>query len=98
MLHHISVTFHSAALALLLLAPPLAGAQTSTGTGSPPKSLVVTGSSTVYPLMRDIVRRFERSNPGVSIAIRSGGSGKGIADLRAGLSDIAMLSRQLADN
>ena len=62
------------------------------------RPLVVTGSSTIYPLMTDIVRRFESLNSGVSIEVRSGGSGKGIAELRAEVSDIAMVSRQLADN
>ena len=77
-----------AGLAVLLLLPLVAGAQT----------LVVTGSSTIYPLMVDIVRRFESVNPGVSIEVRSGGSAKGIADLRAGTSDIGMVSRQLAES
>jgi phosphate transport system substrate-binding protein len=85
-------------LALLLLMPPLAAAQTSSGKGAPPRSLVVSGSSTIFPLMTDIVRRFERLDPGVSIEVRSGGSGRGISDLRAGISDIAMVSRQLSDN
>jgi phosphate transport system substrate-binding protein len=98
MLRHIRVTLRSAALALLSLVSPLAGAQTSAGTSLPPRSLVVTGSSTVYPLMTDIIRRFEGLHPGVSIDVRSGGSAKGIADLRSGVSDIAMVSRQLADN
>src|SRR6266581_4574697 len=81
-----------------LFRSPLAGAQTSASTSLPPRSLVVTGSSTVYPLMTDIIRRFEGLHPGVSIDVRSGGSAKGIADLRGGVSDIAMVSRQLADN
>ena len=80
----------AAALALLVLVPALAGAQQ--------KTLVITGSTTVYPLMKDIVQRFERLNSGVTIDLSSGGSGKGMADLRAGVSDIAMLSRQLGDN
>ena len=74
----------------LLLLPALAHGQTS--------KLVISGSSTVYPLMVDIARRFESANPGVTIEVRSGGSGKGIADLRAGASDIGMVSRQLAEN
>jgi len=82
------MTARPAALALLLLVSPLAAAQT----------LVVSGSSTVYPLMTDIAQRFQSLNPGVKIDVRSGGSGKGIADLRAGASDIAMVSRQLAGN
>lgn len=76
-------------IGLLLLVPPLADAQTS---------LVVTGSSTIHPLMTDIARRFEQLNPGVSIDVRSGGTGKGITDLRSKVSDIAMVSRQLVDN
>jgi phosphate transport system substrate-binding protein len=75
--------------ALLLLVPLPAAAQ---------NALVVTGSSTVYPLMVDIVQRFKGSNPDVSIDLRSGGSGQGIADLRSGATDIAMVSRQLLDN
>jgi len=76
------------ALALLLLLAPHANAQ----------KLVVTGSSTIYPLMTDIAQRFVGLNPGVSIDIHSGGSGKGITDLRAGTADIAMVSRQLGGN
>jgi len=82
------------ALAWLLLASTLAGAQPSTEA----RPLVVTGSSTIYPLMLEIGRRFERLNPGVAIDVMSGGSGRGLADLRAGISDIAMVSRSLADN
>src|SRR5262245_61043249 len=78
----------SAALALLFLLAPQAHAQ----------KLVVTGSSTIYPLMTEIAQRFEGQNPGVSIEVRSGGSAKGIADLRGGAADIAMVSRQLAAN
>ena len=92
------VAFRSAGLAWLLLVSQLAGAQSTVGKSSPSRPLVVTGSSTMYPLMTDIARRFEQLTPGVSIDVRSAGSGKGIADLRAGVSDIAMVSRQLADN
>lgn len=79
------------AFALLLLVPLRVGAQAS-------KPLVVSGSSTIYPLMMDIVERFERLNANVSIEVRSGGSGRGVADLRGGEADIAMVSRQLAEN
>jgi phosphate transport system substrate-binding protein len=84
-----AAAFRLAIIAWLLLAPALAGAQ---------QRIVITGSTTIYPLMKDIVERFQSRNPGVSIELSSGGSGKGIADLRAGASDIAMLSRGLADN
>jgi len=63
-----------------------------------PSKLIVSGSSTIFPLMTEIARRFEGANPGVKVEVSSGGSGKGIADLRAGASDIAMVSRQLVEN
>ena len=76
------------ALSFLLLVPLLAGAQ----------ALVVTGSSTVSPLMIEVARRFEGLNPGVRIEVRSVGSAKGISDLRAGVADIGMVSRQLIES
>ena len=79
---------HLHLIALLLFLPSLCGAQT----------IVITGSPTMHPLMTDIVRRFQELNPAVTIDLRPGTSGKGIADLRAGTSDIAMISRQLAGN
>jgi phosphate transport system substrate-binding protein len=99
MLRLITVTLRSVALAGLLLAPALAGAQKAGGTASSSqKPIVVAGSSTVYPLMLEIVQRFKRANPRASIEVRSGGSAKGIADLRGGGAEIAMVSRQLLDN
>lgn len=80
-----------ALLGLFLLLPVLAGAQGHA-------TLVVSGSSTIYPLMQDIVERFHGSNPGVSVELHSGGTGKGIAGLRKGTVDMAMVSRQLADD
>lgn len=57
--------------------------------------LVLTGSSTVAPLAQEIARRYEQLHPGVRIDVQSGGSSRGIADVRAGLSDIGLVSRAL---
>ena len=57
--------------------------------------LIVTGSSTVAPVVAEIARRFEGANPEVRIDVQSGGSGKGIADTRNGIADIGMASRAL---
>jgi phosphate transport system substrate-binding protein len=81
------------AIALCAAGAPFAAAQPSPGH----TTLVVTGSSTVAPLMIDIARRFETANKGVTIEVRTVGSGKGISDLRAGLCDIAMVSRPMSD-
>lgn len=57
--------------------------------------LVITGSSTVAPLVTEIAKRFEQLHPEVRIDVQTGGSGKGIADARNGISDIGMASRPL---
>jgi phosphate transport system substrate-binding protein len=72
-------------------------AQPSGGAAAAHK-LTVSGASTLSPLVRDIARRFERLYPAVSVDVRSIGSAKGMAALRAGSTDIAMLSRQLLKN
>lgn len=57
--------------------------------------LTLTGSSTVAPLVSEIARRFEKLHPQVRIDVQTGGSGKGIADVRMGVADIGMASRLL---
>lgn len=60
-------------------------------------TLVITGSSTVAPLVAEMGRRFEASHPGVRVDVQTGGSSRGIADLRRGLAAVAMISRSLAE-
>jgi len=76
-------------LVLLLMAW---GCPDSRGTG---ERLVVTGSSTVAPLMAEIGKRFESERPGVRVDVQTGGSSRGIADVRGGLADVGMASRAL---
>ncbi len=59
------------------------------------RKLVLTGSSTVAPLAAEIAKRFESLHPGVRIDIQTGGSSRGVNDVRAQLSDIGMASRSL---
>ncbi len=65
------------------------------GASSSTDRLVITGSSTVAPLATEMAKRFEELHPGVRIDVQTGGSGKGIADVRAGVADIGMASRNL---
>jgi len=60
--------------------------------------LVITGSSTVAPLVGEIARRFESRNAGVRIDVQTGGSSRGIYDVRNGVADIGMVSRALKPN
>lgn len=57
--------------------------------------LIITGSSTVAPLAAEIGKRFEALHPDVRIDVQTGGSSRGIADVRQGLADIGMASRAL---
>lgn len=59
------------------------------------KKLILTGSSTVAPLVSEIAKRYESQHPGVRIDVQTGGSSRGIADTRRGLADIGMVSRSL---
>lgn len=59
--------------------------------------LLLTGSSTMAPLMTAVARRFESLHPGVSIEVQAGGSGRGISDARAGKANIGMVSRALME-
>ncbi|MFQ5425173.1 MAG: phosphate ABC transporter substrate-binding protein [Phycisphaerae bacterium] len=59
------------------------------------RKLVLTGSSTVAPLAAEIGKRFESLHPGVRVNVQTGGSSRGIADARQGLSDIGTVSRPL---
>jgi len=60
------------------------------------RTLVITGSSTVAPLMAEIARRFETQHPDVRIDVQTGGSSRGVADARRGVADIGMASRAAA--
>ncbi|MDV6033257.1 MAG: phosphate ABC transporter substrate-binding protein [Phycisphaera sp. RhM] len=69
---------------------------TQSGSSELSGQLTLTGSSTVAPLATEIAKRFEQQHPKVRIDVQTGGSGKGIADVRLGVADIGMASRPLA--
>lgn len=71
-----------------------------TACGQPPNSLAtqqltITGSSTVAPLMAELVARYEQTHPNSRIDVQTGGSTRGITDARAGIAQIGMVSRAL---
>jgi phosphate transport system substrate-binding protein len=63
-----------------------------------PAPITLTGSSTIAPLMSEIGPRFEQRHPGVRVDVQTGGTSRGIADVRGSLADIGMVSRDLADD
>jgi phosphate transport system substrate-binding protein len=59
---------------------------------------VITGASTIAPLAAELGKRFEERNRGVRVDVQTGGSSRGISDVRAGLSSIGLVSRALKDD
>jgi len=59
------------------------------------QKLVITGSSTIAPLMSDIAKRYEQLHPNLRIDVQAGGSSRGIADTRNGLANLGLVSRAL---
>ena len=92
-MQRISRTHH---IGTLLLASAL-GAASCTGSYDADSAtrLVITGSSTISPLIAEFGKRFESESPGIRIDVQTGGSSRGIADVRRGLADIGMVSRAL---
>jgi phosphate transport system substrate-binding protein len=64
------------------------------GNAASPK-LMLTGASTIAPLASEVARRFELQHPGTRIDVQSGGSSRGINDVRNGAAAIGMVSRGL---
>lgn len=57
--------------------------------------LVLTGSSTVAPLVSEMGKRFESEHPDMRVDVQTGGSSRGVADARQGVADVGMVSRAL---
>lgn len=58
---------------------------------------LVTGSSTIAPIVEEVSRLYEKDYPGALIDVQTGGSTRGIVDIRNASSDIGMVSRALKD-
>ncbi len=59
------------------------------------EKIVITGSSTIAPVMSDLGKLFEKNHKKLRINVQTGGSSRGILDARKGLSQIGMVSRAL---
>jgi phosphate transport system substrate-binding protein len=83
-------------LALYWVAPlqPLPASTADQLTGK----LVISGSSTIAPVVSEIGKRFESLHPDVRIDVQTGGSSRGVADTRQGLADIGMVSRAMKED
>ncbi len=88
----------SAAVSEAVSETPASSAAVEAVTGS----ITASGSSALYPLVKDAVGKFKKSNPDVSITLNAGGSGTGlkqVADgtVNIGNSDVEAASKLPAD-
>ena len=60
--------------------------------------VVVVGSTSVFPVMEMLAQAYREINPGVNIEIHAQGSTAGITATIEGISQIAMLSRELSES
>jgi phosphate transport system substrate-binding protein len=99
----------SKACALIaVLGMTLIGAGCSDGKGkqkgertSPEKlqgKIRLAGSSTMAPLIEALAKRFQKLHPEVAIEVATGGSSRGIHDVREGSCNIGMVGRSLKDD
>jgi phosphate transport system substrate-binding protein len=58
----------------------------------------LTGSSTMAPLVEALGKRFQKLHPEVAIEVATGGSSRGIHDVREGSCNIGMVGRSLKDD
>ncbi|MCC8342082.1 PstS family phosphate ABC transporter substrate-binding protein [Pseudomonas stutzeri] len=80
----------SLSLGLQLASTPAMSAAESAAEG-----LLIDGSSTVYPLTREAIRRFQRAQPGHPIEVAFSGTSAGFRRFCAGKTDINNASRRM---
>jgi phosphate transport system substrate-binding protein len=64
---------------------------------APSGRLVVGGSSSVSPVMEDLIAAYKNVNPNAEIELQTSDSSKGMSDAKSGSYDIGMASRELKD-
>jgi len=62
------------------------------------EKVIITGSSTIAPVISDLAKIYEGKHSKVRIDVQTGGSSRGILDARKGLAQIGMVSRALKKN
>jgi len=61
------------------------------------QKLIITGASTIAPLVSELGKRFEKQHSGTRIDVHTGGSARGFAGASQGLSDIGMVCQALTE-
>lgn len=82
-------------LCIMLAVAPLSSPAQTAASAPLAGKLLITGSSTMTPMVEELGKRFRARHPGVAISVEAGGSGRGVADALDGKADIGMASREL---
>lgn len=86
-------------LTVLMCVSAVVGAMVAlSGCGSTKESVVLTGSTSVTPLMEKLAAEFNKTESDIEILITGVGSSQGIADAEKGACDIGMSSRALKES
>ncbi len=65
------------------------------GTANADKKLLIDGSSTMLPIAQALAEKYMDKTPGITISVKGGGSGIGVASLQDSTCDIADSSRPI---
>ena len=65
---------------------------------APAGRIVVGGSSSVSPVMEDLIKAYKEINPNAELELQTSDSSKGMSDAKSGAYDIGMASRELKDS
>jgi phosphate transport system substrate-binding protein len=82
-------------IAVIFLANFLILAFGTSVTAEEKEKLLITGSSTVAPLVAEMAQRYESQNSGIKIDVQTGGSSRGVSDALRGIVSMGMVSRDL---
>lgn len=89
----LSVLLAAATFCMMATACSNAASNSSSGASSAASSQVsgsftASGSSALYPLVKDAIAKYKKTNPNVSITLNAGGSGTGLKQVADGTVDI----------
>jgi phosphate transport system substrate-binding protein len=83
---------------LLAVVSGCAATQSGPPPPSPPERIVISGSTTLQPVVEHWVGEFVRTRSGLKIVVEGGGTDKGFEALLAGTSQIAMAAREISQS
>ncbi len=68
------------------------------GSGADDNTVTISGAFALYPMVIRWSEEYKKENPDITFEITGGGAGKGMADVMAGMVDLAMISREIRES